>query len=410
MPDFYSLLTDTGLQKVGAAVTANQEFSMPTAVVGDGSGSAIIPSKGMTALVNQVWEGAVGSIIQSKADANTFVYEFSIPASAGPFTLREVGLKDPSGALCIVGNFPDTDKPVAADGSVRDMVIRIPVHFENAESVSLVIDPLANASNGDVDRKIAAHNEHGQAHQDIRNEIGDKTAQATGDKRGTAKIASQDEVNEGANLLNFIVPGRLKAWWDSVRTWGNIKDKPTTYPPTSHTHPGLPPVGIPLPWPTNTPPEGWVILQGQAFDTQAYPNLALAYPSGVLPDMRGQTIKGTPDNRAVLSAEGDGVKSHNHSGSAASMNLGTKSTSSAGSHGHTLRWSRGKQGGSLLYFERGEYYSSYNTSSNYPIASAGAHTHTVSIGSHGHSVTINAAGNTENTVKNIAFNWIVRLA
>ncbi|OKW76018.1 hypothetical protein AWP82_00175, partial [Escherichia coli] len=37
----------------------------------------------------------------------------------------------------------------------------------------------------------------------------------------------------------------------------------------------------------------------------------------------------------------------------------------------------------------------------------GAHTHSVAIGSHGHTITVNAAGNAENTVKNIAFNYIV---
>lgn len=35
-------------------------------------------------------------------------------------------------------------------------------------------------------------------------------------------------------------------------------------------------------------------MQGQAFDKSAYPKLAVAYPSGVLPDMRGWTIKGNP--------------------------------------------------------------------------------------------------------------------
>jgi len=36
----------------------------------------------------------------------------------------------------------------------------------------------------------------------------------------------------------------------------------------------------------------------------------------------------------------------------------------------------------------------------------GAHAHSFSIGSHGHTITVNAAGNAENTVKNIAFNYI----
>ncbi|EJH9191791.1 phage tail protein, partial [Escherichia coli] len=40
----------------------------------------------------------------------------------------------------------------------------------------------------------------------------------------------------------------------------------------------------------------------------------------------------------------------------------------------------------------------------------GAHTHTLAIGSHTHTITIAAYGNAENTVKNIAFNYIVRLA
>ncbi len=40
----------------------------------------------------------------------------------------------------------------------------------------------------------------------------------------------------------------------------------------------------------------------------------------------------------------------------------------------------------------------------------GAHAHTVALGAHGHTITVNAVGNAENTVKNIAFNYIVRLA
>ncbi|WP_340618667.1 phage tail protein [Xenorhabdus entomophaga] len=52
------------------------------------------------------------------------------------------------------------------------------------------------------------------------------------------------------------------------------------------------PVGVPIPWPTETPPEGWVICNGESFDKARYPKLALAYPSGVLPDLRGEFIRG----------------------------------------------------------------------------------------------------------------------
>nr|WP_249440607.1 phage tail protein [Escherichia coli] len=89
------------------------------------------------------------------------------------------------------------------------------------------------------------------------------------------------------------------------------------------------PVGAPIPWPSDTVPSGYALMQGQTFDKSAYPKLATAYPSGVIPDMRGWTIKGKPaSGRAVLSQEQDGIKSHTHSASASSTDLGTKTTSS----------------------------------------------------------------------------------
>ncbi|MFX0873112.1 phage tail protein, partial [Escherichia coli] len=92
--------------------------------------------------------------------------------------------------------------------------------------------------------------------------------------------------------------------WAEVYTSKNL-------PPESY------PVGAPIPWPSDTVPSGYALMQGQTFDKSAYPKLAAAYPSGVIPDMRGWTIKGKPaSGRAVLSQEQDGIKSHTHSASA----------------------------------------------------------------------------------------------
>ncbi|WP_231566346.1 MULTISPECIES: phage tail protein [unclassified Serratia (in: enterobacteria)] len=74
------------------------------------------------------------------------------------------------------------------------------------------------------------------------------------------------------------------------------------------------PVGIPQPWPTNTAPAGWLKCNGAAFDKAKYPLLAVAYPSGVLPDLRGEFIRGADDGRGVdsgrtlLSAQMDAVQ------------------------------------------------------------------------------------------------------
>ncbi|EET0573680.1 phage tail protein [Escherichia coli] len=228
------------------------------------------------------------------------------------------------------------------------------------------------------------------------------------------------------------------------------------------------PVGAPIPWPSDTVPSGYALMQGQTFDKSAYPKLAAAYPSGVIPDMRGWTIKGKPaSGRAVLSQEQDGIKSHTHSASASSTDLGTKTTSSfdygtkstnnTGAHTHSLSGSTNAAGNhshrdgrrfnpsvfkdtyQYGYTSSGQntwgvqgsvgmstgWLANTSTDGNHShslsgtAASAGAHahtvgigahTHSVAIGSHGHTITVNAAGNAENTVKNIAFNYIVRLA
>ena len=59
------------------------------------------------------------------------------------------------------------------------------------------------------------------------------------------------------------------------------------------------PVGIPQPWPTAIPPTGWLMCNGDAFDKVKYPRLALAYPTGLLPDLRGEFIRGWDAGRGV---------------------------------------------------------------------------------------------------------------
>ncbi|MGM3161649.1 phage tail-collar fiber domain-containing protein [Dickeya undicola] len=77
-------------------------------------------------------------------------------------------------------------------------------------------------------------------------------------------------------------------------------------------------VGIPQPWPQVTAPAGWLKCNGQTFDKSVYPRLAQVYPSGVLPDLRGEFIRGWDDGRgvdagrALGSLQYDDVKEHLH--------------------------------------------------------------------------------------------------
>ena len=74
------------------------------------------------------------------------------------------------------------------------------------------------------------------------------------------------------------------------------------------------PVGVPIPWPSATPPTGWLKCNGAAFTASQYPKLALAYPALRLPDLRGEFIRGWDDSRGVdsgrslLSAQGDAIR------------------------------------------------------------------------------------------------------
>ncbi|EKE6930067.1 TPA: phage tail protein [Escherichia coli] len=78
------------------------------------------------------------------------------------------------------------------------------------------------------------------------------------------------------------------------------------------------PVGVPVPWPSATPPTGWLKCNGAAFDKVKYPHLATAYPSGKLPDLRGEFIRGWDDRRgidagrALLSIQTGMLEKHRH--------------------------------------------------------------------------------------------------
>ncbi|HBB5041500.1 TPA: tail fiber protein [Escherichia coli] len=64
------------------------------------------------------------------------------------------------------------------------------------------------------------------------------------------------------------------------------------------------PVGVPVPWPSATPPTGWLKCNGAPFSAEEYPELAKAYPTNKLPDLRGEFIRGWDDGRGIDSGRG----------------------------------------------------------------------------------------------------------
>lgn len=146
------------------------------------------------------------------------------------------------------------------------------------------------------------------------------------------------------------------------------------------------PVGVPVPWPLATPPTGWLKCNGAPFAAKNYPKLALVYPGLVLPDLRGEFIRGWDDGRgvdsgrALLSAQSDTLQ--NITGSFFDMTTGTNNNTF------------------------GAFTSSIVQPNLTPIAIGG----TYKQANYYFDASLVARTSTETRARNIAFNFIVRAA
>ncbi|EFM0471889.1 tail fiber protein [Escherichia coli] len=158
------------------------------------------------------------------------------------------------------------------------------------------------------------------------------------------------------------------------------------------------PIGVPVPWPSATPPTGWLKCNGAAFSAEEYPELAKAYPTNKLPDLRGEFIRGWDDSRgidngrALLSSQGHSLRDHSHN---QEFWTGSNTTSSTiGQTGNYGPLVTGGDGG-IAYTDR--------EPQSLPSAVRAISTRGVA--------SDNAANiSTETRPRNIAFNYIVRAA
>ncbi|WP_097427114.1 tail fiber protein [Escherichia coli] len=148
------------------------------------------------------------------------------------------------------------------------------------------------------------------------------------------------------------------------------------------------PVGVPVPWPSATPPTGWLKCNGAVFSAEEYPELAKAYPTNKLPDLRGEFIRGWDDGRgvdsgrALLSAQGDAIRD------ISGKLLGLMTT--AGSQMTADEW------------VTGAFYAVYEGGAGQTTSSPGSR---YDVGFSAARVVPTAE---ENRPRNIAFNYIVR--
>lgn len=141
MAEFKTIHTTYGLAAIAAAEASGIPINLTHMAVGDGGGSAVAPTEGMTALVNERWRTTINTVTQDPANPAVFYVEIMIPAATGGWTIREVGVFDDDGNLFAVSNYPETYKTVPGDGATNDLVIRLEIIVSNASVITVTIDP-----------------------------------------------------------------------------------------------------------------------------------------------------------------------------------------------------------------------------------------------------------------------------
>jgi microcystin-dependent protein len=142
MPAQYrTILTTLGQAAIANAIANASTVNLLNMAVGDGNGNPTTPAANQTALVREKYRTTINSLNTDPNNPNYVVAEMVVPSNVGGWTVHEFGIFDNAGTMIAVGNFPATYKPVIAEGSTRDLIIRVVFEVADAEAVELVVDP-----------------------------------------------------------------------------------------------------------------------------------------------------------------------------------------------------------------------------------------------------------------------------
>ncbi|WP_196234719.1 phage tail protein [Escherichia coli] len=354
---YYAILTNQGAARLANATMLGSKLNLTQMAVGDANGVLPTPDPAQTKLINQKRIAPLNLLSVDPNNQSQIIAEQIIPENEGGFWIREIGLYDDEGVLIAVANCPETYKPQLQEGSGRTQTIRMILVVTNTEAITLKIDPsvvLATRKYVDdevlelklyVDDKMAKHiaaqdphTQYAQKHNPTF--TGEPKAPTPAAGNNTTRIATTAFVQDAITALINGAPATLDTLKEIAAAINNDPKFSTTInnalagkQPLDNTLTHLSgkdvaglltylglgegsalPVGVPVPWPSATPPTGWLKCNGAAFSAEEYPELAKAYPTNKLPDLRGEFIRGWDDERGVdsgrtlLSAQGDAIR------------------------------------------------------------------------------------------------------
>ncbi len=110
-------------------------------LIGDANGADPVPSPTQTKLINQVYRAQLNQLRVSPTDANVLIAEVVLPPDVGGWHIRELALEDKDGVFSAVANVPPSYKPLLAQGSGRNQVVRMHIITSGTSNIQLKIDP-----------------------------------------------------------------------------------------------------------------------------------------------------------------------------------------------------------------------------------------------------------------------------
>lgn len=339
---YYAILTNQGAARLANATMLGSKLNLTQMAVGDANGVLPTPDPAQTKLINQKRIAPLNLLSVDPNNQSQIIAEQIIPENEGGFWIREIGLYDDEGVLIAVANCPETYKPQLQEGSGRTQTIRMILVVTNTEAITLKIDPsVVLATRKYVDDEvlelrlyvddqmrnhIAAQDPHTQyAQKHNPTFTGEPKAPTPAAGNNTTRIATTEFVQAAITALINGAPATLDTLKEIAAAINNDPKFSTTInnalsgkQPLDETLTHLSgkdvagllaylglgegsalPVGVPVPWPSATPPTGWLKCNGAAFSAEEYPELAKAYQTNKLPDLRGEFIRGWDDGRGI---------------------------------------------------------------------------------------------------------------
>lgn len=138
MANYKGILTNNGKALIAGATVSNK-INYSHIAVGDGNGSVPVPSETRTALINEKARIALNVVEINPNNTNQIVCEAIIPSNVGGFYIRELGLYA-GNTMVVNASYPPTYKPLADEGSAREINIKLVINIQNAEVIALYLD------------------------------------------------------------------------------------------------------------------------------------------------------------------------------------------------------------------------------------------------------------------------------